>query len=282
MAKTSIQFERFEEGDAFSYITTQSRFDSMEDDLNSGPGTSGLASATIGEGAATYQHLSSPGPSGTSNKGFGSVIISSKSLRTPPGKNSLSRREYPAGAMGSSYLYLEGRFGPYWGRLSKGMTIGEPGGADYGIDFQPALLEDLDIRVGSNYETDSPARYAAGALILFNVPVRQAPADGMAIQIEFQDQEDNWNSLPETERWFINTVPVTATSGWVQQPLSIRAWISRDRAKNAATTLSPTEKQNLIIKAVRVRFVFVDRGGDPYRTSFGSFSLTAIAFRGHQ
>jgi hypothetical protein len=303
VATRKISFERFQEGDAFSHADIESRFTSIESDLNKTE--VGLQKVSIAEGALNYQHLSSPGRAVTSDVNFGSVLIQASVLRNVPGKESNGFQIYDPDAR--PVMKLEGTSGPGWSG-TKGVVIG---GSSFHVhlfaekDFAAKRMqmsldgtsgsEGQSIKLGSNFQDDSDPGYAAGVLIMFNVFCYQANRNGTGFELQFRDQEGNWNPIIGAERWLIqlsgrNILPdVNRKSPWTGSDVNIRVWLSGDRAKSLATSLTTAQKRDLEIQGIRAKMCVVDATSTPasgpsYRLPnnvlLGGACLTALAFRG--
>ena len=129
---------------------------------------------------------------------------------------------------------------------------------------------------------------------MFNVFCYQANRNGTGFELQFRDQEGNWNPIIGAERWLIqlngrNVLPSERKSPWTGSDVSIRVWLNGDRAKSLATSLTAAQKKDLEVQGIRAKMCVVTdtsmpSAGPVYRSAnnvlLGEACFTALAFRG--
>jgi len=294
MGTTKLSFDRFKEGDDFSYSDIQDRFDTLEAQLDGD--STGLLRSTVGEGALNYQHLASSGPlTALADRpdSFGSTIISAHSVRMTPPKKPLYISYRP---WLDPSLALRGVPGPGWSRYRREVVGRNASPSTVGgvvMTGTPMILgrsSPLNIKLGSDFAETEPHLYSAGVLIMFNIPCLQANMDGVGFEIQFRDQEGTWNPIFGSDRWIIDPKSsqniMTHSTPSTGRPVDIRVWLSGSRAvAQDLPGLTAAQKRNLIIKKIRVKFCAVNyhaTGGQGDTIFFGPGYLSAISFRANQ
>jgi hypothetical protein len=302
MPYKKIPFERFEEGDEFSYRDIEDRFEAAEDALGTGFGD-GLAAGMVADGAINWQHLSSPGHA--TSRGYGSTVISTHVARGIPPKGARKFIRYiPTDSVHGGNLLLRGVGGVGWS-ANKGIVPG--GGSIASVGGNPSNEGDaviphamyvtgLDAHLGSNFRTSKPEYFSAGLLIMFNLACYTSANHGLGFEVNFTDQNGNEHPIIGSDRYVYDPHShlqgfsysgMSVASPSMGRPMDIRIWLSRSRARfameNGPHTVTAADKNDLVVNQVSIKMAAIDAHPalNPV-IDIGTGYLTVMNFRAYQ
>ena len=286
MATRKINFERFKEGDVFSGTNIDTRFSSLEDDLNSDQ--TGLHPSLFSGGALNHQHLDFSGNAG-------SHLIAAHTVRDPPTKE---RHSYAVYTMSGDRL-LEGLGGVGWSQY-KGTDLWSAATEATRGTFTPVhqRIDGLSFKVGRYFRRTKDEAYCRAVLILFDTYVWKAPRNGLGFELMVQTSltgstDSDWKPLYGSDRWVMDNTDSSdqyESNSYAAQwgsTVNIRFLLDFDRLKEIVLSgMSATDAATAEITAVKVRMAAIDSipgalGAGDDEVHLGHSMLTVMGFRGH-